>query len=91
METITLRLTLDLRLPVGVKSTMMEVSKMTKPEKRSADANAATAVHETLPELKLEECGIDVISTLTEDGYSLWPAEDYFEGDDVYDELHPRG
>ena len=91
METITLRLKLDLRLPVGVKSTMTEVSKMTKPEKRSAESNAAAAVHETLPELKLEECGIDVISTLTEDGYSLWPAEDYFEGDDVYDELHPRG
>lgn len=34
--------------------------------------------------------GADLVGTTDKAGNTIWPAEEDFEGDDVYDDLYPR-
>ncbi len=89
MDAVTLNLTLNFSLPTDVESGQMEVSKMFEPKKENAEAG--NKPKRRYPKLAIDESKFAVVDTATDDGRSVWPAEDYFEGDDVYDGLYPRG
>ncbi len=92
MEAFDLNISLDLDLhiilPPDIHLGGTEVRMMSKPAKEGSSAKVASACD--YPVLKVDEIKIPIVSTVTEGNRSVWPAEDYYEGDDVYDELYPR-
>ncbi len=81
----TLTVTLSFMLPPGVNLQQVEVSKMFEPKKKNSEAEELI-----YPVLKVNEKDYEIVGEIAQDGHTIWPAEDYFEGDNIYDELYPR-
>lgn len=88
MNAITLNLTLSFNLPPDVKSGRMEVIEVSESRKELVSGKSESK--KSYPVLKIDETEFAIVNTATDDGRSVWPTEDYFEGDDVYDDLYPR-